>query len=50
VHSKEEDIYEIHKYKEAPARAIIEILEKLEGVKINWVANDAKRETVIKKT
>ena len=46
-----EDIRGVHKYKELPARAraYIETIEKLAGVKVGWVANGPEREAVIKK-
>jgi len=51
VRGWEKDIREIRKYKELPARAraYVETVEKLAGVKIGWVANGPEREAVIKK-
>jgi len=51
VQGWEKDIREIRKYKELPARAraYVETVEKLAGVKIGWVANGPEREAVIKK-
>jgi adenylosuccinate synthase len=45
------DIRGIRKYKDLPsrARAYIETIEKLVGVRIGWVANGPEREAVIKK-
>jgi adenylosuccinate synthase len=47
-----EDIRGIRKYADLPARAraYVETIEKLVGVKIGWVANGPEREAVIKKT
>jgi adenylosuccinate synthase len=46
-----EDIRGVRKYKDLPARArsYVEMIEKLVGVKIGWVANGPEREAVIKK-
>ncbi len=47
----EEDIRGIRKYKDLPARAraYVETIEKLVGIKIGWVANGPEREAVIRK-
>jgi adenylosuccinate synthase len=46
-----EDIRGIRKYKDLPAkaRAYVETIEKLVGIKMGWVANGPEREAVIKK-
>jgi adenylosuccinate synthase len=46
-----EDIRGVRKYGELPSRAkaYVEAIEKLVGVKIGWVANGPQREAVIKK-
>ena len=46
-----EDIRGVRKFKDLPtrARAYVEMIEKLAGVKIGWVANGPEREAVIKK-
>ena len=46
-----EDIRGVRKFKDLPARAraYVETIEKLVGVKIGWVANGPEREAVIKK-
>ncbi len=46
-----EDIRGIRKYKDLPARAraYVETIEKLVGIKIGWVANGPEREAVIKR-
>ncbi|HEY2980993.1 MAG TPA: adenylosuccinate synthase [Anaerolineales bacterium] len=46
-----EDIRGIRRYAQLPARAraYVETLEKLTGVKIGWVANGPERESVMKK-
>ena len=51
VHGWKEDIRGIRKYADLPsrARAYVETIEKLVGVKIGWVANGPEREAVIKK-
>lgn len=45
------DIRGIRKYSDLPAkaRAYVETIEKLSGVKVGWVANGPEREAVIKK-
>jgi len=45
------DIRGIRKYRDLPARArvYVEMIEKLSGVKVGWVANGPEREAVIKK-
>jgi adenylosuccinate synthase len=51
VRGWKEDIRGIRKYKDLPsrARAYVETIEKLVGVRIGWVANGPEREAVIKK-
>lgn len=51
VRGWKEDIRGIRKYKDLPsrARAYVESIEKLVGIKIGWVANGPEREAVIKK-
>ena len=51
VRGWKEDIRGVRKYKDLPPRAriYVEILEKLIGVKISWVANGPEREAVIRK-
>jgi len=46
-----EDIRGVRKFKDLPARAraYVELIEKLVGVRIGWVANGPEREAVIKK-
>ena len=45
------DVRGIRKYSDLPARAraYVETIEKLSGVKVGWVANGPEREAVIKK-
>jgi adenylosuccinate synthase len=51
VRGWQEDIRGIRKYTKLPARAraYVETIEKLVGVKVGWVANGPEREAVIKK-
>ena len=51
VHGWKEDIRGIRKYADLPsrARAYVETIEKLVGVKIGWVANGPERDAVIRK-
>jgi adenylosuccinate synthase len=46
-----EDIRGIRKYRQLPARAraYVETIEKLVGIKVGWVANGPEREAVIRK-
>ncbi len=52
VRGWKEDIKEIRKYTDLPARArsYVETIEKLVGVKVGWVANGPERAAVIKKS
>ncbi len=51
VRGWKEDIRGIRKYADLPsrARAYVETIEKLVGVKIGWVANGPEREAVVRK-
>jgi adenylosuccinate synthase len=51
LHGWKEDIRGVRKYADLPyrARAYVETIEKLVGVKIGWVANGPEREAVIRK-
>ena len=51
VRGWKEDIRGIRKYANLPtrARAYVETIEKLAGVKVGWVANGPEREAVIRK-